>query len=89
MNSINVVVAKKKPVHISTGATATSIVSSNPVTLKPDNIQLVSSGGGAVELTQLTDVDITQELDGSILQYNATTQNYQVKPLVTIDGGEF
>lgn len=90
-NSINVVVAQKRPIQVSTNATATAIVTNNPITLKPDtNFTVISGGGGSGvnELDQLIDVDISQEQDGSVLQYNATANNYQVKPL-NIDGGVF
>lgn len=85
--SINVVVAKKIPIRVSTNAISTAVVSSNPVTVKPDTNFTVLSGG-VVELDQLTDVDATLEEDGSVLQYNADTGIYQVKPLI-IDAGEF
>jgi len=88
VNSINVVVAQKRPIQISTNATSTAIVSNNPVNLKPDANFTVISGGGVNELDQLLDVDISLEQDGSVLQYNATANNYQVKPLV-VDGGIF
>lgn len=86
-SSINVVVAKKLPIRVSTNATSTAVVSSNPVTVKPDTNFTVLSGGAA-ELDQLTDVDASLEEDGSVLQYNADTKTYQIKPLI-MDGGEF
>jgi hypothetical protein len=86
MNTINVVVAKKNTIKVSTNATSTAVVTSNPVTIKPTaNFQSVS---GAEELSQLKDVDVSQEQDGSVLQFNAATDMYQSKTLV-IDGGEF
>jgi len=87
MNTINVVVAQKKPIQVSTNATASAIVTNNPVTLKPDTNFTVENVG-VQELDQLIDVDITLEQDGSVLQYNAANNNYQVKPLV-VDGGVF
>jgi hypothetical protein len=86
MNTINVVVARKTNIKVSTNATSTAIVSNNPVTIKPTaNFEAVS---GAEELSQLSDVDVSQEQDGSVLQYNATIDMYQSKTLI-IDGGEF
>jgi hypothetical protein len=87
-NTIQAVVqVTKKPVRVSSNALSMAVVSSNPVTLKSMPL-LVSHEGGAVELDQLSDVDISQEQDGSVLQYNASANNYQVKPLI-IDGGVF
>lgn len=90
MNTINVVVAQKRPIQVSTNATATSIVTNNPITLKPDtNFSTIGASGADIDkLSTLLDVDISSEQDGSVLQYNVTANNYQVKPL-NIDGGVF
>jgi len=83
--TINVVVAQKKQIHISTNATSTAIVTNNPVTLK-DNPTLTSIGGGASSLSELTDVDITGEQDGDILVYDEVHGKYVVRSL---DAGTF
>lgn len=85
---INVVVAQKKQIHISTNAMSTAIVTNNPVTLK-GNPTLTSIGGGASSLTQLTDVNISGEQDGEPLVYDEGTGKYVIKPLPLIDGGFF
>jgi len=83
--TMNVVVAQKKQIHISTNATSTAIVTNNPVTLK-DNPTLTSIGGGASSLSELTDVDITGEQDGDLLVYDEAHGKYVVRSL---DAGTF
>jgi hypothetical protein len=79
---INVLVTKK---------TSGVIESDAPVTIK--NIPTISSN--ITKLQQLSDVDITQETDGSALVYDATSNNYVVKLLDLshvsgiLDGGNF
>ena len=93
MDSINVVVARKRTVQVSTNATAGIIDSTTPVTLKP--IPSVSSGSGVDRLDKLKDVVATGETNGAVPVYDATTDKYVVKKLdlgdVTgnLDGGTF
>lgn len=86
--TINVVVAQKKQIRISTNATSTAITTNNPVTLK-GNPTLTSIGGGASSLSELTDVDLSHEVDGSTLVYDEETGKYVAKALENIDGGLF
>ena len=92
MDSINVVVARKRTVQVSTNATAGIIDSTTPVTLKP--IPSLSSGGVDM-FSKLKDVVTTIETNGSVPVYDSISNTYIVKPLdlseVTgnLDGGTF
>jgi hypothetical protein len=86
---VNVVVAKKRTVQVSSNATAGIIDSTVPVTLK--NFQI----GGATRLDKLVDVDASAETDKATLVYDTVSDKYIVKQLEfseivgTLDGGEF
>lgn len=85
----NVVIARKRTVHVSANATAGVIDTTVPVTLK--NTPTLSSGTS--RLDHLTDVDATHEVDGSTLIYDAATDKYVVRKIdfgdVGLDGGNF
>lgn len=83
----NVVVSRQRNIQISTNATAGIIQTSVPVTLQ--NVPTLISGQMSVE--NLTNVDSTNEQDGSTLVYHANTKTYVVEPLLisAVDGGTF
>lgn len=87
---VNVVVARKRTIQVSTNATAGIIDSTTPVVLK-NTPTLIS--GGVDRLDHLKDVDATTELDGSTLIYDANTDKYVVRKIdfgdVGLDGGNF
>lgn len=89
---VNVVVARKRTVQVSSNATAGIIDTTVPVTLK-NTPSLIS--GGATRLDGLTDVVASGETNGATLVYEASTDKYIVKKLdladVTgnLDGGTF
>jgi len=93
MNSVNVVVARKRNVQVSTNATAGIIDSTTPVTLKP--IPSLGSGSGVDRLDKLKDVVATGETNGAVPVYDATIDKYIIKQIdlgdVTgnLDGGTF
>lgn len=86
----NVVVSRKRTVHISANATAGVIDTSSPVVLKNNPVM-----GAASRLDRLTDVVANNEIDGATLVYDASTDTYVVQKLdlsnVTgdLDGGTF
>jgi hypothetical protein len=86
---VNVVVARKRTVQVSSNATAGVIDSNVPVTLK--NFQI----GGVVRLDKLIDVDASAETNKATLVYDASLDKYIVKQLEfseilgDLDGGEF
>lgn len=88
---VNVIVAKKRTVQVSTNATAGVIDSTNPVTLKP--ISTISTGVN--RLDHLKDVNPFGEVDGATLVYDSINDTYNVKKLdladITgdLDGGIF
>jgi hypothetical protein len=88
---VNVIVAKKRTVQVSTNATAGVIDSTNPVTLKP--ISTISNGVN--RLDHLKDVNPFGEVDGATLVYDSVNDTYNVKKLdlanITgdLDGGNF
>jgi hypothetical protein len=45
--------------------------------------------GGIDTLAELNDVDTSDANDGESLIYNENTQKYEVKPIPSIDGGEY
>jgi hypothetical protein len=87
---VNVVVARKRTIQVSTNATAGIIDSTTPVTLKNNPIL---TSGGVDRLDHLKDVDATTELDGSTLIYDAANDKYVVRKIdfgdVGLDGGDF
>jgi len=89
----NVVVAKKRTIHITTNATAGVINTTELVLLK--NIPTLISGTGVTRLDHLQDVDANTELQGATLVYDATTDKYVVEKLNlsdtvgNLDGGQF
>ena len=91
MNSINVLVARKRSVQVSANATAGVIDTSTPVTLKP----IPSINAGVDRLDKLVDVIANNESNGATLVYDSTNDKYVVKQLdladVTgsLDGGSF
>ena len=91
MNSINVVVARKRTVQVSANATAGIIDSTTPVTLKP----IPSLNVGVDRLDKLLDVVASGETNGAVPVYDANTDKYVIKKLdlgdVTgnLDGGTF
>ena len=93
MDSINVVVARKRNIQVSANATAGIIDSTTPVTLK--TVPTITSGAGADRLDRLRDVNAIGETDGATLVYDASSDVYVVKKLnlsdVTgnLDGGDF
>jgi hypothetical protein len=86
----NIVVSRKRTIHIAANATAGVIDTSTPVVLKNNPIL-----GASGRLDGLTDVVATQEVDGATLVYDAATDTYVVQKLdlsnVTgdLDGGTF
>jgi hypothetical protein len=40
------------------------------------------------DIAEIQNVKVINKIDGSILQFNSTTNNYEIK-LATFDGGEF
>jgi len=44
---------------------------------------------GSIQLSEISDVDLTIKQDGDVLVYQANTNTYVVKTLPKIDGGEF
>jgi hypothetical protein len=44
---------------------------------------------GSVQLTEISDIDITIQQDGDVLVYQANTNTYVIKTLPRINGGEF
>jgi hypothetical protein len=93
---VNVVVAQKKTIKVSTGAPSNVISTNTPVTLK--NNPPLSVIENTTELAQLTDVILVNETDGATLVYNANTRTFDVEPfdlshaiggLNDIDGGVF
>ena len=90
--SINVIVARKRDVKVSTNATSGIIDTSAPVTLKP--IPTITSGG-VDRLDHLKDVNANTEVDGATLVYDSGNDKYIVKKLDlanvvgNLDGGDF
>lgn len=88
---VNVVVGKKRTIHVSANATAGIIDTTTPVVLKNNP----SIGGGVSRLDRLSDVVANNEVNGATLVYDATNDTYIVKKLdladVTgdLDGGTF
>lgn len=88
----NVVVSRKRTIHIAANATAGVIDTSSPVVLKNTP---VLSAGGATRLDKLTDVQANNEINGATLVYDLETDTYVVQKLdlsnVTgdLDGGTF
>lgn len=86
----NVVVSRKRTVHISANNTAGVIDTSSPVVLKNNPVM-----GAATRLDKLTDVVANNEINGATLVYDASTDTYVVQRLdlsnVTgdLDGGTF
>ena len=86
----NVVVARKRTIHVSTNATSGIIDTTVPVTLKN-----TPTLGGTSRLDHLQDVVANTEVEGATLVYDAASDKYIVKKLdlsdVTgnLDGGEF
>ena len=83
---VNVVVAKKRNIQITSNTTAGVINSVTPVTLK--NTPTVT----ATRLENLQDIDFTNEVDGAVLIYDANTNTYMFKTvagLTGLDGGIF
>lgn len=89
---VNVVVARKRTVQVSTNATSGIIDTTTPVTLK--NVPI---GTGVTRLDRLTDVDASSETDKATLVYNSVLDKYIVKKLefddldgvIDVDGGIF
>ena len=91
MDSINVVVARKRTVQVSTNATAGIIDSTTPITLKP----IPSLNVGVDRLDKLKDVIATGEANGAVPVYDSGIDKYIIKQVdlgeVTgnLDGGTF
>ncbi|CAB4162806.1 hypothetical protein UFOVP787_124 [uncultured Caudovirales phage] len=91
--TINVVVAKKRTIRVSSNGTAGVINTTAPVTIKPT--PTLSSLGASTRLDQLTDVDASNEVDGATLVYDDQNDKYVVQYLDladttgTLDGGSF
>jgi hypothetical protein len=91
MNSVNVVVARKRTVQVSANATAGIIDSTTPVTLKP----IPSLNVGVDRLDKLKDVIATGEANGAVPVYDSGIDKYIIKQVdlgeVTgnLDGGTF
>jgi hypothetical protein len=89
----NVVIGRKRTVHISTNATSGIIDSSQPVVLKPT--PTLTSAGPSTRLDHLKDVDPTGEVQGATLVYDYPSDTYVVKQLNMayivgpVDGGNF
>jgi hypothetical protein len=89
---VNVVVARKRTVQVSTNATAGIIDTTTPVTLKNTPI-----GSGINRIDKLLDVDASFETDNATLVYNSILDKYIVKKLefndldgdIEVDGGTF
>ena len=91
---VNVVVSRKRFVNVSTHGTGGVIDTTVPVTLK--NVPtIISAGGGATTIDQMTDVNLSLRTDGSTLIYDQPTNTYIVKHVDftevdgTLDGGTF
>jgi hypothetical protein len=90
--TINVIVAKKKPVVVSTNEVGGIINTATPVTLK--NVPTIISGGSN-SFDTLDDVNLSQRTDGSVPIYDQPTNTYVVKHLNftevdgNLDGGVF
>jgi len=85
---VNVVVAKKRTVQVSTNATAGVLNTVTPVTLK--NTPTTT----ATKLENLQDIDFSNEIDGAVLVYQANTNSYVFQTVAGInsnnlDGGTF
>jgi 4-hydroxyphenylpyruvate dioxygenase-like putative hemolysin len=89
---VNVIVAKKRIIQVSTNDTAGIIDSNNPVTLKQTS---TISSTGVSRLDHLKDVNPSGEVDGATLVYDSINDTYNVKKLdlanITgdLDGGTF
>lgn len=87
---INVVLARKRNIQISTNATAGIIDTTTPVVIKNNPVV-----GGVTRLDRLSDVVANAEINGATLVYNANNDTYVVQKLdisdVTgdLDGGTF
>jgi len=90
--NVNVLVAKKRAVHVSTNATAGVIDTTVPVTIK--TIPVLMSGNNST-LESLSDVVAVNETTGDTLVYDSSSKTWIAKKLdisnVTgnIDGGTF
>jgi len=89
--NLNVLVAKKRSVHVSTNATAGVIDTTTPVTIK--TIPVLMSSNSTLE--SLSDVVAVNETTGDTLVYDSSSKTWIAKKLdisnVTgnIDGGTF
>ena len=92
--NVNVLVAKKRSVHVSTNATAGVIDTTVPVTIKTIPV-LSQIGSGPGTLESLSDVVAVNETTGDTLVYDSTSKTWIAQPLdisnITgnIDGGTF
>ena len=90
---VNVIVARKRNISVSTNATAGVIDTGTPVTLKSGGV------GGVTRLDQLSDVDATTEVNNGVLTYDGTRDKYIIKTITfeeisgeyggDLDGGNF
>ena len=89
----NVIVSKKRTIHVNANGTAGIIQTSIPVTLK--NIPSTFTGNGVVRLDHLQDVNAVSETDGQTLVYDETSQKWVAKTIAfsdisgSLDGGSF
>jgi hypothetical protein len=92
MTDINVVIAKKRIIKVSSNVSSGVIETTSPVTLK--NIPTLSSANvGAKRMADLEDVDASHVANGDLIVYHTDTHKYVVEPLDLetgiIDSGEF
>lgn len=84
---VNVVVATKKSIRVSTNTAGETIQSSTPITIQ--NTLNLTGAGSSGRLDKLSDVfEPPIPTNGSTLVYNSNTDIYEVKVL-DVDGGSF
>lgn len=94
---INVVVARKNPVIVTSNGIGGALNTSQPVTLKNATtiVPIGSGGGGAETLVELLDVvSNSAPANGSTLVYSAANNTFVVEPLpfpdlTNLDCGSF
>lgn len=52
-------------------------------------VPAATSGSGATQFSQLTDVDATGAANNEVVVYNDQTNKYEVRDITLVDGGTF
>lgn len=86
---VNVIVAQKKSIQLSTNAISGIVTTSIPIVLKNNSILSPIEPIPPTTLTQMTDIDFFNGVDGATLIYNQKNNQFILEPIPFIDGGQF